>query len=102
MGYLYECDNLNNIEQPTQINCAYTCTENVKIDRVIKISDLYEYFVKRMELGLFKIKSFNNISQKEMSFVMQDIKNTVEKYDLKNNPNNPMFIFINEHFPTVI
>ena len=102
VGYLYECDNLNNTEQPTQINCAYTCTENVNIDRTIKICDLYEYFVKYMELGLFKIKSFNNISQKEMSFVVQDMKNTVEKYDLKNNPNNPMSIFINEHFPTVI
>ena len=93
---------MNNTEQPTQINCAYTCTENVNIDRTIKICDLYEYFVKYMELGLFKIKSFNNISQKEMSFVVQDMKNTVEKYDLKNNPNNPMSIFINEHFPTVI
>ena len=68
----------------------------------IKICDLYEYFVKYMELGLFKIKSFNTISEKEMSFVMADMKNTVEKYDLKNDSNNPMSIFINEHFPTII
>ena len=36
VGYLYECDNLKKIEAPTQINCAYTSTEAIAIDRVSK------------------------------------------------------------------
>lgn len=101
-GYLYECDNVNNAEQPTQIHCAYTCTDSVKIDRVTEISCLYEYYIEQEKSGLFKIKQFKDISEKEMAFVLEDMKNTVEHYDLRNNLDNPMAIFIIEHFPSIL
>lgn len=101
-GYLYECDSINNTEQPTQIKGVYTCTANVKVNRVTEINNLYEYYIKQEKSGLFKIKHFNDISAKEMNFVLDDMKNTVEQYNLRNNPCNTMFIFIKEHFPTVL
>ena len=38
-GYLYECDTLENLEKPTEINCVYTSEEPVKVDRVTEIPD---------------------------------------------------------------
>lgn len=102
VGYLYECDTVNNVEQPTQIHCAYTCTDPVKIDRVTKISDLYEYYIEQEKFGSFKRKRFRDISEKEMAFVLEDMKNTVKQYDLRNNLDNPMAIFVAEHFPALL
>lgn len=101
-GYLYECRNINNAEQTTQINCAYTCTDNVKIDSVTKIDDLYEYYIEQEKSGLFRIKHFEDINEKEMLFVLDDMKSTFEQYDLKNNPDNPMSMFIKEHFSAIL
>lgn len=101
-GFLYECDNVEGTEQPTQINCAYTCTSNVKIDRVTVIEDLYEFFLKHERMGMFRIKHLNEISEKEMAFVLDDMKDTVERYNLKKYIDNPMSVFIKEHFPALL
>ena len=101
-GYLYQCNNINHLEQPTQINCAYTCTDPVRIDRVTKIDDLYTYYVEQEKSGLFKIKHFNDIPEKEMAFISEDMKNTVEQYDLRNHPDNPMSVFIKKYFSAVL
>lgn len=101
-GYLYECDSINNTEQPTQIKGVYTCKANVKVNRVTEINNLYEYYIDQEKSGLFKIKHFNDISEKEMNFVLDDMKNTAEQYNLKNDPCNPMSVFIKKHFPAVL
>lgn len=101
-GYLYECDSIENTEQPTQIKGVYTCTKMVKVNRMTEINDLYEYYIEQEKSGLFKIKHFKDVSESEMNFVLNDMKNTVEQYNLKNGTCNPMFIFIKEHFPTAL
>lgn len=101
-GYLYQCYDLQNTEQPTQINCAYTCDESVKVDKVSHFPDLYEYFKVQENLGIFKIKSFNEISKKEMEMVIEDMENTIEKYNLKEQPQNPMSIFIKKYFLNIL
>ncbi len=101
VGYLYECAHVLNAEQPTQINCAYTCASKVEIDKMTVIEDLYEYFIEKESLGLFRIKRFENVSVKEMSFVLDDLVETIEKYGLKNAPDNPMSVFIKEYFPNL-
>lgn len=100
-GYLYSCSNLQDLEQPTQINCAYTCTEPVKIDTVTEIPDLYSFFKEQEKKGLFIIKSYHSISQKEMDFVLDEFKKYINKYDLKNNPEHAMSVFIKTHFESV-
>lgn len=101
-GYLYECDDIPHAEQPTQINCAYACTDNVKIDRVTIISDLYQYFKEQERLGLFTIKRFEQISEKEMAFVLNDLKKAAENYKLRELHENPMSTFIKNFFPSAI
>lgn len=101
-GYLYECGSVNNAQQPTNIKGVYTCTENTAVKMAAEIDNLYEYYIAQEKSGLFRIKRFGEISPKEMNFVLDDMKNTAERYNLKNDPCNPMSVFIKEHFPTVL
>jgi hypothetical protein len=101
VGYLYECDNLKNIDKSTQINCAYTSTESIEVDRVTMISDLYAFYKRQEEKGVFRVKPKKDISQKEMNFVFDELRKDIEKGNLKNSPQHAMSIFIKKHFPTV-
>lgn len=100
-GYLYECDNLINVDAPTQINCAYTSTEPIKIDRATKILDLYVFYKEQEEKGLFKIKHRNEISDKEMTFVYSELRKDIENHNLLQLPNHPMSMFVQKYFPTI-
>ena len=73
VGYLYECDNSKSIDTLTQINCAYTFTEPIKVDRVTTIPDLYVFYNEQKERGLFRVKHKNEISNKEMNFVLDEL-----------------------------
>ncbi len=101
VGYLYECDNLKKIEAPTQINCAYTSTEAIAIDRVTMIPDLYVFFKKQEETGLFRVETRNEISDKEMSFVLDELRKDISKSNLKQSPQHAMSVFIQKYFPTI-
>ena len=100
-GYLYSCAAPHGITNPTQINCAYTCTEAVKPDEVTKIPDLYEFFLQEKKKGSFIIKTRREISDKEMDFVFSELKHDMDKYNLKNDPGHAMSVFIRTHFPNV-
>lgn len=100
-GYLYMCENLPAAENPTQINCAYTCTEAVKIDSVMEIPDLYEYYKEQEKRGLFTIKPFADVSQKELEFVYAELRKDMEAHHLKNTAEHPMSVFLRKHFPSV-
>ena len=100
-GYLYECDNLKNIDTPTQINCAYTSTEPIRVDRVTMIPDLYIFYKEQEEKGLFRIKAKRDISDKEMNFVFDELRKDIEKNGLKYYRQHAMSVFIQKHFPTI-
>lgn len=97
-GYLYECNDVAGAQNPTAINCAYTCESPIKIDDCTEIADIYEKFKEYEKEGLFKIKPFQSVSQNELNFVNEDMKKTIEKYNLRASPDNPMSKFIKEHF----
>lgn len=100
-GYLYSCQNLQDIQNPTQINCAYTCSKPVKTDDICEIPDLYEYFKKHEKEGIFCIKPYDEISKKEMKFVLAELEKDVTTHRLKDYPEHAMSIFIKTHFPSV-
>lgn len=102
VGYLYECEHLDNTDNPTDINCAYTCSEPVKIDKATKIPDLYAYFKAQESKGTFMIKQRENISEKEMRFVLDELKKDIYNNDLMKSPDHPMNVFIKEHFPNLL
>lgn len=49
---------------------------------------------------MFKVKKRAEISEREINFVLDELRKDIEKYDLKNSPQNPMSIFIKMHFPS--
>lgn len=98
-GFLYECEVEDNTENATAINCAYTTENPVKVCNCTRIDDIYEKFMEYKEEELFDIKPFDRVPEKEMAFVLDDMKNTIEKYNLKSDTDNPMSKFIIENFP---
>ena len=71
----------------------------IVLKQVKKHKDIYEKFAEYRKEGLFDIKPFDRIPEKEMAFVLDDMRITIEKYGLKNDMNNPMSKFIAENFP---
>ena len=100
-GYLYECDTLENLENPTEINCAYASEEPVKVDRVTEISDIYDWYMEQKEKGLFRIIPLQEVSEKELKFGENYLIEMIGLYDLHNNPEHPMSVFIRDHFQKV-
>lgn len=100
-GYLYYCHDLKNVQNPTQINCAYTCMEPVQIDGMIEIPDLYEYFKEQEEKGLFRIKPLQEVSEKELKNAQEHLVKMISEYNLKELPEHPMSVFIKTKFPGI-
>lgn len=100
-GYLYMCRDVQGTEQPTQINCAYTCVEPVKVDEVTEIPDLYAFFREQEKRGRFCIKPCREISEKELHFAMSALREDMLQYNLKEQPEHAMSVFLQKHFPQV-
>ena len=101
VGYLYECTRLKDADNPTHINCAYTCGEPIKVDKVTEISNLYIYFKEQESKGLFLVKKRAEISEKEMQFVFDELKKDIKNNNLMQFPKHPMSVFIQEHFSNI-
>lgn len=99
VGYLYECDHVEGAGNPTQINCAYTITKPVKVDRVTEIEDLYVFFKEQEKQGRFRVKAKADVSDREMSFILGELRKDIKMYDLKQDPRHEMSLFIQKHFP---
>lgn len=100
-GFIYECICDGNIGNPTSIKCAYACEKAVKVSRCIEIDDVYEKFTEYIENGIFDVKPLSEISEKELSFVYDDIRKTIEQYNLRECPDNPMSKFIMTNFKSI-
>ena len=100
-GFLYECENVKNAGNPTVITCAYTCENLIRISNCIEIANIYEKFMEYKENGLFEIKPFHSVPCKELNFVYDDLRKTINEYRLRTYLDNPMSKFIMAHFPKV-
>lgn len=100
-GYLYECDHVSNVNNPTNINCAYTCESPVPVCHSTKIDDLYTKFMDFQQEGKFHIRPLKDVSYNEMQFIMSDLKNTIEKHGLLKDPQCSMSLFIRTHFADI-
>lgn len=65
------------------------------------IPDLYDCLMEYQQQGLFRIRPLDTISEKEMQSVYDDLKQTIQKHNLKQFPDNSMSRFIREHFQEV-
>ena len=79
-GFLYECENVENAENPTAINSVYTCQTPIQIGGCTEIDDVFEKFMEYKENGLFEIKPFHSVSDKELDFVYDDMRKIITEY----------------------
>lgn len=100
-GYLYVCKSLAYTENPTAINCAYVCSRPVEVDEVMIVPDLYAFYREQAEKGAFRIRPRSEISEKEMRYVLDELRKDIEKYDFKSTPHRPMSLFLQTHFPNL-
>lgn len=98
-GYLYECNDIQNPERLTTIKDVYLSCTAEKISRATVIPDLYAYFKEQEKLGLFSVKPYNEISEKEMAFILNDLKQSVGQAGFENDS---MYLFLKEYFPNVL
>lgn len=74
-GYLYYVTNGERIKAVSNRESMYYTLDNVKVDKVIHIEDVYEEFLKYEKAGLLKVFRFNNLpldEQEEMTKNMAD------------------------------
>lgn len=100
-GFLYECDDIPSAGNPTQINGVFVCKNMVQVNRVTIIPDLYNRLMEYQQQELFRIRPLETVSEKEMQYVYDDLKQAIQKHNLKQSPGNSMSRFIREHFPEV-
>ena len=100
-GFLYECYNVSNINNPTNINCAYTCKDPVTVDNCIVFNDIYDKFMEFEKNGELIIEKFETLSEKELAFAHKYLQNLIIENNLKNKPDNSQSQLIIRHFPKV-
>lgn len=100
-GYLYECAHIPSVGNPTQIRDVFVCKNPVKVDRVTMIPDLYDCFMEYQQQHRFRIRTFESMSEQEIQYVYNDLKQTIQQYNLKQLPDSQMSRFIRNHFPEV-
>jgi hypothetical protein len=100
-GYLYECIKVDNIENPTDINCAYVCKENVPIDKCIEVIDIYENFLDYEKQGKLIIQRYETLSQKMLSFINVAVQSEIKENRLKNRPDLGYSLFLKSRFPNI-
>lgn len=101
IGFLYECDNVPNTENPTNINCAYTCEKAVTVDRVSRIDDIYKHFMNHQSHGNFCIKEYKDIGPEEIAMVTENLKNLILNNNLIADKDSQISRFISEKFPQI-
>ena len=100
-GFLYTCENVENVKNPTLISHVYTSEDTVKISRCKKIDDVYEEIMQYKEKGLFSVKPIEEVSERELNFAYREIRKNITMHNLKAYPDNPMRQFIIEKFPQI-
>lgn len=102
-GSLYQCSHLPGLEQenPVAISCACVCAQPVEIQKEEIIPDLYQYYMEFVEKGLFVLRSKDAVSEKEMGYILGELKKDMETHRLKEEPQHPMSLFLQAHFPVL-
>jgi len=97
-GCLYECEDLNITENPTNIYCAYVSRNPVEVKRYRIIEDMYEEMLLQEQKGVLKIKRHKNLNEMELERNRARILKAIKDGDLLHSEDD-YAKFIKERFP---
>lgn len=100
-GYLYECTQLNDIKNPTNIIYTYVYENPVQIDKCTVFKDIYIELLDFEKQGNLIVNRYESLSTKGLSAIHKMIATEIIKYDLKRNPNISYSLFIKKNFSHV-
>ncbi len=97
-GFIYEFENLENVENPTDINCACVCKNPLKAEKITVIHDVYKMLIEYEKNGELIIERFEDLNEKKIKQIENIIKSEIKKYNLKQNPECAYAKFIANSF----
>ncbi len=83
-GYIYYVESIQKNENSISISNAVTTSEPAVVTDVEFIEDAYSEIIKASEAGLIKIRRYEDMSEKMLSWIENTIKN-----EYKNSENEP-------------
>lgn len=83
-GYIYYVESIQKNENSINISNAVTTSEPAVVTDVEFIEDAYSEIIKASEAGLIKIRRYEDMSEKMLSWIENTIKN-----EYKNSENEP-------------
>ena len=98
-GIIYTCVEPVTYNNLTNIFCAITTIEHVKVLEEIHIDDVYEEFLRLEKRGQIKIRYYEELSDELKKNRIEGIKKSIEHFDLLNKPNHHYSIFLKAKFP---
>lgn len=100
-GYLYECSEIDNVENPTNINCACVCDTTVVVDKCTEIKDIYEALLNYEKQGKLIIRRYETLSEKMLEFIEKTVRDEIKENNLKNNGDLSYSLFLKKNFCSV-
>lgn len=84
-GYLYECSKIDDIQNPTNINCVYTSENPVLIDKCTVFKDIYENLLEYEKHGKLIIQRYETLSSKMLAFINEVVQSEITDNNLKSH-----------------
>ena len=98
-GVIYCCENVPNIQNPTNINCTYVCENAVNISEIIEIDDMYKWFIEKENGGELIIKRYETLSQRQKQNFISIVQAEIDDNKLREKPDCDYTEFIKKKFP---
>jgi hypothetical protein len=99
-GYVYLCEEpIEDKSNQTNIFCAITTRENIRIKEEICIKDIYKEFLKLESEGIILIKRYKDLSPSQLQQVKDSIKQSILENNLIQRPNYNYSVFLQKKFP---
>lgn len=97
-GYIYVCDDIEETENPTEINSVVVSEKTSVVKGCEYIEDVYETMLSLERKGELIIDRYD-LSRK--AWVNDVMSKEIDEHDLRGNPKCDYARFIAEHFPEV-
>lgn len=97
-GYIYEFENVEEAENPTEISCACVCAKPLKAEKITEIPDVYEKLLEHEKNGELIIERYESLNKSKLEWIENTIKSEIKKYNLKTNSDCSYAKFIKSRF----
>lgn len=100
-GFIYECSNISNINNLTNIPGSYVNENTVMPEYCTRLNDVYEWLLEHERSGKLIIQRYDTLSKIQKSYSEEMLTKEIKDYKLHEIPNCSYSQFIMKRFPDV-